>query len=104
MAGDERVQGRTFVQRMGELGYRFIYSAARPKIAHMLLADDALDRLYLTQVCRILGGAPFSSIVEGPLLKEEVNLPLLSLYYDPSVFHGAGQLFGCYGRDKAVVI
>lgn len=104
VAGDERVQGRTFVQRMGELGYRFIYSAAGPKIAHMLLADDALDRLYLTQVCRILGGAPFSSIVEGPLLKEEVNLPLLSLYYDPSVFHGAGQLFGCYGRDKAVVI
>jgi riboflavin biosynthesis pyrimidine reductase len=101
-AGDEKVQGRAFVQLMGEMGYRFIYSAAGPQIAHMLLADGALDRLYLTQVCRILGGAPFSSIVEGPQL--EVNLPLLRLYYDPHVFDAAGQLFACYGRREAVVI
>jgi hypothetical protein len=47
---------------------------------------------------------PFSSIVEGPLLETAMNLPLRSLYYDPSVFNGAGQLFGCYGRDKTVVI
>ncbi|MCS6828976.1 MAG: dihydrofolate reductase family protein [Caldilinea sp.] len=101
-AGDERVKGRTFVQMMGEMGYRFIYSAAGPKIAHMLLADDALDRLYLTQVCRVLGGASFSSIVEGPPLL--VDLPLLRLYYDPHAFNAVGQLFACYGRREAVVL
>ncbi len=101
-AGDERVEGRTFVQLMGEMGYRFIYSAAGPRIAHMLLADGMLDRLYLTQVCRVLGGTSFSTIVEGPPL--EVDLPLLHLYYDPYVFDGVGQWFACYGRREAVVI
>lgn len=103
IAGDEQVTGRAFVQRMGELGYRFIYSAAGPKIAHMLLSDGVLDRLYLTHVCRILGDAPFSSIVEGPPLQAAVDMPLRSLYYDPVVFNGAGQLFGCYGRDETIV-
>ena len=98
VAGDDRVRGDEFVRLMAELGYRLIYSAAGPKIAHMLLAGGVLDRLYLTQVGRVLGATPFSSIVEGPLLDGPVDLPLISLAYDPHAVEGAGQLFGCYGR------
>lgn len=98
VAGDDRVTGRHFVELMAKQGYRIIYSAAGPKIAHMLLADDVLDRLYLTQVSRMLGGAPFSSIVEGPLLTHASDLPLRTLYYDAATPDHAGQLFGCYGR------
>jgi riboflavin biosynthesis pyrimidine reductase len=98
VAGEERVRGDAFVRLIADLGYRLIYSAAGPKIAHMLLEDGVLDRLYLTQVCRVLGATPFSSIVDGPLLDAPVDLPLLSLAYDPHALDGVGQLFGCYGR------
>lgn len=98
LAGDDRVEGRCFVELMANQGYRIIYSAAGPKIAHMLLAGGVLDRLYLTQVSRVLGGAPFSSIVEGSLLAHAIDLPLRTLYYDPASPDNAGQLFGCYGR------
>lgn len=98
VAGDEHVRGDEFVRLMADLDYRLIYSAAGPKIAHMLLAGGVLDRLYLTQVCRVLGATPFSSIVDGPLLDAPVDLPLISLAYDPHAFAGVGQLFGCYGH------
>ena len=97
MAGGERVEGAQFVACMAEAGYRVIYSAAGPKIAHMLLAGGVLDRLYLTQVSRILGGDPFSSIVEGALLDNAIDLPLRHLYYDAQGTGETGQLFGCYG-------
>ena len=97
VAGDERVEGAQFVARMAEAGYRVIYSAAGPKIAHMLLTGGVLDRLYLTQVSRILSGDPFSSIVEGALLEDAVDLPLRFLYHDAHGVDGTGQLFGCYG-------
>ena len=98
VAGDDKVEGRRFVELMADLGYRVIYSAAGPKIAHMLLVSGVLDRLYLTQVSRVLGGAPFSSIVEGPLLENAVDLPLRTLYYDATNMENPGQLFSCYGR------
>jgi riboflavin biosynthesis pyrimidine reductase len=98
VAGDDKVEGRRFVELMADLGYHIIYSAAGPKIAHMLLVGGVLDRLYLTQVSRVLGGAPFSSIVEGPLLAQAVDLPLRTLYYDAACEENMGQLFGCYGR------
>ena len=53
---------------LAEQGYRTVYSAAGPRILHMLLAADVLDRLYLTTVPRVLGGDPFAAIVDGPLL------------------------------------
>ena len=98
VAGSEHVEGAQFVALMATAGYRVIYSAAGPKIAHMLLAGGVLDRLYLTQVNRVLGGAPFSSIVEGALLAPAVDLPLRTLYYDAAGPEQVGQLFGCYGR------
>ncbi len=98
VAGESGVDGRRFVELMAGAGYRVIYSAAGPKIAHMLLAGGVLDRLYLTQVARVLGGTPFSSIVEGSLLEKAVDLPLRTLYYDAAGVENAGQLFGCYGR------
>lgn len=98
VAGSKRVEGEQFVARMAEAGYRVIYSAAGPKIAHMLLAGGVLDRLYLTQVSRMLGGDPFSSIVEGALLADAVDLPMRFLYHDAHGAGGAGQLFGCYGE------
>jgi riboflavin biosynthesis pyrimidine reductase len=67
----------TMVRRMTELGYQTIYSGAGPKILHLLLIGSVLNRLYLTHATLLLGGQPYASFVEGPLLDPEANLKLL---------------------------
>ncbi len=94
-AGEERVTGQSLLAAMTALGYRTVYSAAGPRVLHMLLADRMLDRLYLTMVGRLIGGAPYASIVDGGLFATPVDMRLHSMYHDSA---GAGQLFMCYQR------
>jgi riboflavin biosynthesis pyrimidine reductase len=101
-AGRERVEGGPLIERLSEMGYRFICSATGPKVQHMLLSADVLDRQYLTIASRILGGDPFSSIVEGPLLDPALDFRLRTLYYDPYGLDGSGQLFASYDRARTV--
>ena len=63
---------------------------------HLLLADGVLDRLYVTLAHRLLGGAPFAGMVEGPLLEPPVDLTLNTLYLDTVGFDGVGQMFVSY--------
>ena len=72
--------------------------ATGPRVHHLLLADNVLDRLYTTVAHRLLGGQPFSSLVEGELLKPAVGMRLNALYFDPHALEGLGQQFTCYER------
>ena len=96
VAGEKSVDGAALVEQMGALGYRTVYSATGPKVLHLLLAGGALNRLYLTQANRLLGGQPFSSIVEGPLFDTAVDLQIGTIYLDSEVLDGLGQLFVSY--------
>jgi riboflavin biosynthesis pyrimidine reductase len=98
VAGEASVAGDRMVQHMTERGYRTVYSAAGPKVLHLLLAGGVLDRLYLTHANRLLGGQPFSSIVEGDLLEPAVEMTLNTVYFDPHGLGGLGQLFVSYHR------
>ena len=98
IVGEESVDGRRLVQAMTDLGYQTVYSAAGPRILHMLLAAKVLDRLYLTHASLILGGDPFASIVEGGVLDTAVNMKLHSLTLDPTGLDGLGQLFLSYNH------
>ena len=98
VAGESEVRGRTAIAALGELGYRTIYMATGPRVHHLLLADDALDRLYTTVAHRLLGGQPFSSLVEGDVLQPAIGLRLHTLYFDPHALDGLGQQFVCYAR------
>jgi len=82
IAGKNSVDGTQMVKKLSALGYRFIYSAAGPKILHLLLTSRQLNRLYLTQASKLIGGNPFSSIVEGELFPSGLDLQLYSLYHD----------------------
>lgn len=95
-AGAARVQGDTLVQRMGELGYHTVYSATGPKVLHLLLAGGALNRLYLTQANRLLGGKTFSTIVDGDLFNPPMDLKINTIYMDSAALDGLGQLFVSY--------
>jgi riboflavin biosynthesis pyrimidine reductase len=98
VTGENSVAGGQMVKRMSELGYKTIYSAAGPKVLHLLLVDDVLDRLYLTYTNRLLGGQPFSSLVEGELLSPAADMTLNTVYFDPYGLDGIGQLFVSYNR------
>jgi riboflavin biosynthesis pyrimidine reductase len=98
VAGETGVEGQPLAQSMTDLGYKTVYAAAGPKIHHLLLTGGVLDRLYLTYANRLLGGAPFSSIVEGPLLQPAVDMTLGAVYYDAYAPSGLGQLFVQYNR------
>jgi riboflavin biosynthesis pyrimidine reductase len=96
IAGNERIDGAMLLQRMTEMGYRTVYSSTGPKVLHLLLAGGALHRLYLTYANRLLGGKPFSTIVEGPLFKSAVDLQINSIHLDSHALGGLGQLFVSY--------
>ena len=98
VAGESSVSGASLALLLSELGYHTVYSAAGPRIMHLLIEGGVLNRLYLTFVNRLLGGQPFSTILEGPLLEPAVNLKIHHLYFDPHPFEGVGQLFAGYDR------
>jgi riboflavin biosynthesis pyrimidine reductase len=98
VAGETSVTGDLLVEGMTELGYKTVYSAAGPKIHHLLLNAGVLDRLYLTYANRLLAGDPFSSIVEGPLLEPAVAMTIGAVYHDAHAPKGLGQLFVQYDR------
>ena len=96
VAGENSVSGAQMVDIMAELGYQTIYSSAGPKILHLLLTGGVLNRLYLTQVGRLLGGSPFATILEGDLLETAVDAQLKTIYHDPEALGGLGQLLLTY--------
>jgi riboflavin biosynthesis pyrimidine reductase len=101
LVGEDHVDGHRMAEGLSEMGYRSVYSTSGPKVLHLLLQADVLDRLYLTFAHRILGGEPFSSIVEGPLFDLPRDFQLKSLYFDPVGLDGLGQLFACYDRARS---
>ncbi len=100
IAGESAVDGRQVADELARLNYDTVYSAAGPRILHMLLSAGVLNRLYLTQVSRIIGGDPFATIVEGSLFPNMVDFQLDTLYWDPEAFveeeRAIGQLLFAY--------
>lgn len=96
IAGEQSVKGADIARHMAELGYQNVFNSTGPKVLHLLLAGNALDRLYVTHANKLLGGEPYSSIVEGPLLQPEVPLRINSIYLDEYAFDGLGQLLLSY--------
>lgn len=98
VAGENSVDGAIMIKKLNELGYKCVYSGAGPRIMHLLLAGGVLNRIYLTFANRVLGGSPYSSLVEGPLLSPTADFTLNSLYLDRHSLGGLGQLFFSYDR------
>ena len=78
-----------------------MYSVAGPQVLHALLADQVLDRLYVTLTGRLLGGTEFDTLCMGPTLEPAPKLHLANLYLDPEAPAGAGQLLATYNLDYA---
>jgi riboflavin biosynthesis pyrimidine reductase len=100
LAGETTIDGKQLVQNLTELGYRTIYSATGPKVMHLLLAGNVLDRLYLTYANRLLAGWSYATIVDGAMLEPAIGMKLNTIYYDPHGLDGLGQLFVSYSTDR----
>jgi len=94
--GAQDVEGPQLARVLQNLGYGLVYSAAGPRVAHMLLAGGVLDRLYLTLALRLLGGNDFATLVTGGAFEPALEMQLDSLYLDRLAPGPAGQLFGVF--------
>jgi riboflavin biosynthesis pyrimidine reductase len=98
VAGDSSVDGAAMLGHLNQLGYTTVYSAAGPKVLHLLLSAGVLDRLYLTYANRILGSDLFATIVDGPSFVPAVDFKIGRVYLDQAGLDGLGQLFVVYDR------
>lgn len=96
-AGEGRaVDGERLVARLAAEGYANIYSIAGPAVLETLLRSGVLNRIYLTQVHRLLGGMSYDTLLEGNLLTPPADFRLRALYYDDHQGETCGQFFGIY--------
>lgn len=67
VGAESRVTGRTLMDIFRERGLRRIYMVGGPRLFHTLLADQVVQRLYLTLAGRLIGGDDIETPVRGPL-------------------------------------
>lgn len=96
----QQVRGQALIQALGQEGFNLIYSTAGPRVLATLLADRVLDRLYLTQVHRILGSDSYDTLVKGHRLCPPADFLLGALYYDEPSKESPGQIFACYAAVR----
>ena len=90
------VTGAEIATGLTELGYRKALSAAGPRLAHLLIQDSVLARLYVTYVMKLLGGTRYDGLVEGSLFARPRSMELRSLYLDRSSNGNDNQLFAAF--------
>lgn len=88
------VEAPAALHALARRGIRSLYVIAGPRLLHTLLSASRLDRLYLTQSHRLLGGERFDTLVQGPALATPPSARLSELYLD------AGQSFGCFDLSR----
>jgi riboflavin biosynthesis pyrimidine reductase len=93
MVGQKAVEGLALKQLLTEQGYRSAYMVAGPEVHRTLIADQVLDRMYLSTHCSLLGGNAFHTVLEGDI-GNAAQLELRSLYLDQTA--SSAQLFAHY--------
>lgn len=96
-----RVEGRPLIDALTRESHRNIAIIGGGQMLRALVADDALDRLYLTLACRILGGTSFDTLLTGATLPQAARFKLEALHYDAEGPEGSNveQLFAIFDRS-----
>lgn len=101
IAGEGRqVEGRALLDALTAEGFCCIYSIAGTAVLETLVTAGVINRLYLTQVHRLLGGASYHTLLEGRLLDPPVDFVLNALYYDQGDEACCSQFFSVYDALK----
>ena len=100
LGGGTRVEGRALIAALTQEGFGNIDMTAGAELLNTLLVDNAFDRLYLTQACRILGGLSFDTLLKGQQLDPPADFKLRSLCYDAKDGSAVEQLFVAFDYCK----
>lgn len=91
-----RVEGRALIAALEKEGFGNIFMTAGSVLLNTLLTAGVLNRLYLTQACRILGGLSFETLHTGEELDPPADFKLRSLFYDAGEGGAIEQLFSVF--------
>jgi len=69
-------------------------------VLETLLNAGVLNRLYLTQVHRFIGGEIFDTLLEGGLVQGTIDFRLQALYYDQGEHDAFNQFFSVYNTSN----
>lgn len=84
MVGEKAVEGLALKQFLIKKGYRSAYMVAGPEVNRTLIADQVLDRMFLSTHCSLLGGNAYHTMLEGDI-GNTAQLELRSLYLDQMI-------------------
>jgi riboflavin biosynthesis pyrimidine reductase len=95
-----RVEGGRLIGALAEESLLNVALISGGETLRTLVADDALDRLYLTLACRMLGGVSFDTLLTGPVLERARGFRLKALHYDAETAESSSieQLFTIFDR------
>jgi riboflavin biosynthesis pyrimidine reductase len=95
-----RVEGGPLIDALSQESHRNIALIGGGQMLDALIVDDALDRLYLTVACRMLGGLAFDTLLTGPALERPASFALRALHYDAAGAEAPDveQLFAIFDR------
>lgn len=96
-----RVEGRALIEALANKGFGNIDMIAGAQLLNTLLIDGVLNRLYLTQAFKILGGHSFDTILKGPTFDPPADFKLRSLCYDPGDGNTPEQQFVVLDHKKS---
>ena len=89
VAGQRAVSAPRALSALADLGLRHVYASAGPEVLRTLVIAGRLDRLYLTTVLRLLGGARIATLLGGDALRAPTEFRLREIYLDQAG-EGAG--------------
>lgn len=101
MGNGASVDGRALINALVREGFGTIHMTAGGALLRTLLDAQVLDRLYLTQACRVLGGVAFDTLLKGAQLDPPAAFKLHALHYDAAKPGGVEQLFLALRREPA---
>jgi riboflavin biosynthesis pyrimidine reductase len=89
-----RVEGYRLISALAREGFANIDMIGGAEMLNSLLADNVLDRLYLTQACRILGGRAFDTLLNGDRLNPSADFTARAIFLDTA--GSVEQMFAIY--------
>lgn len=101
VVGERNVAAMRLLPALAARGLRYGYAIAGPEVLRTLVAEDCLDRLYLTTVLRLLGGDRIATLMAGDSLPAAADFVLREAWLDQGEGVAPAQLLQAFDRASS---